>query len=481
MHRVKTRCVLLTPLDPIMSSVPSRWWIASCIAVAAVAASCGTPYDRLLLDSRLEEMRAPRLRSQLAGGVPGTSGVAAQAAPSDADVQQAADLTGYVRYALHNNAGLRAAYERFFGAVARVAQARSLPDPQFSFAHFVEEVQTRTGPQQRRYSLTQAFPWFGELDLRSDVARGQAEELWQVVMQKHLEVERDVAVHFVEYAYLSRVIGITREVLGLLEQLEAVLQTRVAAGRATQADLLRLQVEMGRVENDLKSRERVRPSLSARLAAVMNWRGDAPLPLPTLAEPRLGSIDTTRLLQRGVENSPRLRQLAERAKTFEDRLRLARLDGWPDFQVGVDYIQTGEALLPTSGSGDDPWAVRIGFTLPIWRGRYAAAEREAEHGLRAAMAEFKQLRNKLRAEIEATAFALEDAGRQVVLYRDTLLTRSREALEVTRAAYTTGTATLLEVIDSERALLQFDIAYWRSCRDHYQSQARLEALIGGSR
>jgi len=427
-------------------------------------------------------MRAPRLRAVLEEpGTGSTQGQLSQPAPSESEVRQAADLTTYVRYALHNNSGLRAAYERFLAGVERVAQAQSLPDPQFSFAQFLEEVQTRTGPQQRRYSLTQAFPWFGELELRGDVARGQAEELWQAVVQKHLEVERDVAVHFAEYAYLSRVIAITGDILELLRQLEAVLQERVATGRATQADLLRLQVEIGRVENDLKSRERVRPSLSARLAAVMNWDGASALPLPTLTEPRLAPVDAAGLLRRAVDGSPRLRQIAERARTFEDRRRLAELDRWPDFQVGVDYLETDDALLPTPGSGDDPWALRVGFTLPIWRARYDAAEREAERGIRAAMAEYEDLRSKLRAEIEATAFSLEDAARQVVLYRDTLLTRSREALEVTRAAYTAGSASLLEVIDSERALLQFQIAYWRACRDHHQSRARLEALIGGSR
>lgn len=462
-------------------SLPRRL-TAGLAATAAIAASCGTPYDQKLWDSRLDEMRAPGVRSRL-GGSRGdlTTGGTALPAPSQADVRQAADLTLYVRYALHHNAGLRAAYERFFAGAERVAQAGSLPDPQFTFAQFVEEVQTRTGPQQRRYSLTQAFPWFGELDLRSDVARGQAEELWQVVVQKQLEVERDVAVHYAEYAYLSHVIGITRDVLGLLRQLEGVLQERVAVGRATQADLLRLQVEIGRVENDLESRERVRPSLSARLAAAMNWEGTADLPLPKLSEPELKPVDTVGLLQRATENSPRLRQLVERARTFEDRRRLAELDGWPDFQIGVDYLETDDALMPTPGSGDDPWALRVGFTLPIWRSRYAAAEREAERGVRAAMAEFEDYRSKLRAELEATAFALEDAARQVVLYRDTLLTRSREALEVTRSAYTAGSSTLLEVIDSERALLQFEIAYWRACRDHHQSRARLEALIGGSR
>ena len=88
-------------------------------------------------------------------------------------------------------------------------------------------------------------------------------------------------------------------------------------------------------------------------------------------------------------------------------------------------------------------------------------------------------RATLRAELEHAAFLLDDAARQVALYRDTLLPRAREGLEVTRTAYRSGSASVLDLIDSERALLEFETGYWRACRDHHQSLARLEALVGG--
>ncbi len=65
---------------------------------------------------------------------------------------------------------LRAGFETWRAALERIPQVGSLPDPRFTFAWFVRSVETRVGPQKRRYALHQTFPWFGTLSLREDVA-----------------------------------------------------------------------------------------------------------------------------------------------------------------------------------------------------------------------------------------------------------------------------------------------------------------------
>lgn len=446
-----------------------------CVALAAVLAAgwtgCHTTPDRELIDRRTRSLYG-------AASPDGDRPVDEPPAPPEAILEKA-DLDVYTRYGLHHNAGLRSAFERWQAGTERIEQVSSLPDPSFAFTQFVEDLQTRTGPQERRYQISQMLPWFGVLDLRGSVATEAAEELWQKVEQERLDVKRDIALAFHEYGYLAQSIRISGEVLELLRQLEPVVQRRIQGGAAGQEDLLRLQVEIGRVENDWASYQKVRPALSARLAAAMNWTGREVLPLPELAEPTPEDPGTRELLQRAEERNPRLRELGERIDKSASALDLAKLEKWPDVTLGFEYYETGSAVMPTRGSGDDPYAFRVMFDLPISRSRYAAAEREAARNLASAQYELADLRVTLRSDIELAAFQLGDAGRQVVLYHDTLLPRSREALEVTRASYRAGRASLLDLIDSERALLQFETAYWRACRDHFQSQARLEALVGG--
>ena len=344
---------------------------------------------------------------------------------------------------------------------------------------FVEEVQTRTGPQERRYGISQRFPWFGKQRLRGEVAAGAAEGLWFRVEQRRLEIRRDIAVAFQEYAYLSQSIRITNQVLTILKQLEPVVQSRIRAGGGQQ-DLLRLQVEIGKVENEYRSLTEVRPAFSARLAASMNWTESGLLPLPELTAPSPLPVQIAELISRTDGENPRTRELSQSIATSRAAQDLADRERWPDFTIGFNYLETGAARTSsTPGSGDDPHGFSFGINLPIHTRRYDAAASEAAHRIAAAQAALQQHRFTLRADVELAAFNLSDAGRQVALYRDSLLPRSRQLLTVTRASYRAGTASLLEIIDSERTLLDFELAYWRASRDYLQGEARLAFLVGG--
>ncbi|MCA8958315.1 MAG: TolC family protein [Planctomycetes bacterium] len=428
------------------------------------------------VDPRMVEARTASLYPHRAGA---SAAADATESPSLDEVRRTASLASYLNFGLRHSGTLRNAYETWRAAVERTAQTTSLPDPVASFSQFVEDLQTRTGPQRRRYGLTQNVPWPGKLRQRGRISEARAEELWQQVEARRLAVQRDIAVTFHEYGYLGQSLRIKQRVLELLRQLEPVVQSRIRAG-AGQQDLLRLQVEIGRVENDLASLVEIRPALSARLAAAMGYPSDDLLPLPETSEPTLRKVDRARLVELAADRNPKVREFAAAVVRHRHALELSQTERWPDLSVGVDYLETGSAVNPaTPGSGRDPWAWRVGFSVPIWVHRYDAAERQAEHELTAASAALHQLRGDLRADVEHAGFALNDALRQVALYRDTLLPRARELLDVTRAAYRAGRAALLDLLDSERSLLDFEVGYWRATRDYLQSEARVAALVGG--
>ena len=79
-------------------------------------------------------------------------------------------LEDYFKIAAENNPGLLSQYKDFEAALQKVPQVSTLPDPSFSFGYFVSPVETRVGPQQARFSLTQMIPWFGTLKAQGDAA-----------------------------------------------------------------------------------------------------------------------------------------------------------------------------------------------------------------------------------------------------------------------------------------------------------------------
>ena len=440
--------------------------------------SCSTGMDMRIVEERSQQIYG-RSEVELSAAMSTGSSQPASARPKQ--LFEDVELESWVRYGLEHNSSLKATFDRWRASTERVAQAEALPDPIFTFFQFVEELQTRTGPQKRRYGLSQALPWFGKLGLSGDVAMQDAEVLWQVVLQRRLEIETEIRTAYHEYGYLGELIRITRENLELLKQLESVVQRQIQAGRG-QEDLLRLQVEIGKLENDLLSLERRRPMISSRLALAVHWRGEELLPMPRLTEPdpAIADVDRKGLLGQVEQRNPRLQALREKVLRERKAADLADLAGAPDLVLGVEYMETGPALAPnTPDSGEDPYGFRISFNLPIQRSKYSAAARQANYALSASHSSLRELSLKLRSEVENEIYLLDDAMRQVRLHKDTLLPRSRQSLNVTRTSYSAGRASLLDLIDSERALLAIETTYWRACRDTRQARNRLDLLLGG--
>ena len=118
-------------------------------------------------------------------------------------------LSDYLHYAALNNAGLRAAFARWKAALERIPQAGALADPRFTYAYYIEEVETRVGPQRQKFGLSQSFPWLGTLRHRKDAASQAAAAAERMVEDTKLRLFSRVAGVFCEYWYLARSIEVT--------------------------------------------------------------------------------------------------------------------------------------------------------------------------------------------------------------------------------------------------------------------------------
>ena len=457
---------------------PSRASIVPALSLAALAA-CGSPPNRELVQRRESSLYGLSPSESRSVELP----IAAdpQGEPQCEDTERVpGDLASYLDIGLQASAALRAAFEDWVAATERIERASTLPDPKLIYGEFLESVQTRTGPQERRLGVSQAFPWPGRLGQEAAVAQRRADASWQRVQHVRLGVVKEIEVAFHEYAFLGRELEITGELLKLLRDLEPVVQGQVSAGRG-QEDILRLQVEVGRLEDELASLERRRPALSARLAAAVHLPDQRDvLPIPRLDPPGAESFDAMLSYEQALTNNPELLELRERVEVGRESEVLASFRRKPSFSIGLDYFDTSPlAGSSVGGNGDDPLFLALSVSLPIWTASYAAAEREARHVQRASQGRLDAFRLDLRARIEEEAFRIDDARRKITLYRESLIPRATESLDLTLSAYRAAKAPILDLIDSERAKLEFELSFWRACRDYLQAAARLRAMTAG--
>ena len=396
-------------------------------------------------------------------------------------VPKTQNLRSLVDYALANNPEVNVARERHIGALARVPQAMALPEPKLTYRYFVNEVETRVGPQEHGIGLSQTLPWFGKRGLQGDAATETARAAQEGIASIQNTVIAEVADAYYELFYLGRSIEIIRGNRDLVLHLERVARARYGAGAATHADVIRAQVELGIIENRLGSLKDRRAPLFARLNALLNRPTTEIFDLPSILifEPVLYTDDE--LLAKVSLHNPDLRATSFEIEAAHRQRERANKNYLPDITLGLDYIATGDARMPgVQDSGDDALSATIGFTLPIWRSKYDAGVKEADAILRQQQFKRDQQLNTFHAETVTALFKLRDAQRQIDLYEKALLPKANESLVATQRAYSTGAAPFADTIDAQRMLLNFELSFARAITDHHQARIVLEKLTGQS-
>jgi outer membrane protein TolC len=390
---------------------------------------------------------------------------------------QADELQSYLEEAALNNPGLEASFNNWKAALEEVPQVKALPDPRFSYSYFIQEVETRVGPQRQRFGISQVFPWFGKLKLRGSAAMEMAEAEHQRYEQAKLKLFYRVKSAFFEYAYLAQSIETTRQHLILLQNIEEVARTQLKTG-ASQSAAVQAQVELGKLEDRLLTLEALRLPLSANLSAALNRKNSAVLPWPQPVEETAAEFTDKETLRLLSEGSPALKQLDAIIRKETDAAALARKARYPDIMIGLDYIQTDDARMATPDNGKDPLMASVSINLPIWFGKLKAGEQQAAYRRAAAEDQRTETENRLTATLQMALFRFRDAERKISLYSDTLVPKAEQSLEVTRESFESGQAGFTTLIDTERMLLEFQLAADRAFADREIRLAEIEMLTG---
>ena len=388
-------------------------------------------------------------------------------------------LQDYLRFASLHNAGLKAAFEQWKAAVEQVPQAEALPDPKFTYGYFINEVETRVGPQRQKFGIMQVFPWFGKIEARTDAAAAAAKAARKQYEAVKLKLFFEVKDAFYEYTYLARAVEIARENLELIKHFEEVARTKYMAAVAGHPDVIRAQVELAKLEDVLKSLEELREPIVARLNAVLNRPSFEMLPWPQRENFRKVKVGRQQIIVILRQMNPELAALDFDVEAAKHRVELAKKKFWPDVGVGLDWIQTDEARMSgVSDSGRDPVVLMFSMNLPIWRESYKAAELQAKANVRKTSQQKTQSENTIIARAERVLYDFDDSDRKIKLYGDILVPKAEELLRASETAYQAGTIDFLSLIDAQRTLLEYQLRYERGVTDNQQKLAELEMLAG---
>jgi len=393
--------------------------------------------------------------------------------------EEPASLAHYLEQALMSNDTLRAARAEFRASTERVRQAGVLPDPKLSAQYYLEPVETRTGPQNAAFSLSQAVPWFHKLSLLRELSNHEAAISGAKLAAVELDVARQVKEAYIEYGFLGQSQQTILDNIELLRYLEGVARSRYAGGKTTYFDVLKIQIELAKSEEKGKALADQAGPLRVHINSLLGSESERARAIPAdLPQVHL-SKGEGEILTLGLANAPLLIEAQERIARARAGKELAKKDFYPDFTFSLKTIVTGSAEFgdPTD-SGNDPIIAGVTMNLPIFRDRRHGKVAEKEAVISSARSFKQQQIRLLAAEIEKSLYGYREARRKIALYRDDLLPKVTQQLEVAINGFQSGQSSILELIDAEQNLLNFQLAKSRAVANLALAIARLEARTG---
>jgi outer membrane protein TolC len=238
-------------------------------------------------------------------------------------------------------------------------------------------------------------------------------------------------------------------------------------------------VELGKLDDRKSSLADVLEPVRARLNAALSRDPNAAVPTPKITPAPALKQDDAKLFALLAESNPDLKGMAAGISSEEKGVALAKKNFYPDVMLGVDYVQTGDALAAgTPGNSKDAIVAMFSINIPLWRNKLRAGVKEAKARREAAVEQRADMNHRLAAGLKMTLFRYRDAVRKITLYRDSLVPQARSALSVAQKAFAGGDADFLETVDAQRLLLEFQLQAERSLANREQRLAEIRMILG---
>jgi outer membrane protein TolC len=373
------------------------------------------------------------------------------------------NLSEVLEEASKNNPEILAFKAQYEAAKSRTSPVRNLMDPVVA-----TEVSSN---DMKMYSISQNIPFPTKLISESNFQRAEAEVYKNIFFQKEQEVLNKVKKSYAQLFFLHKKYSTINESRSFYNQLFRIASQNYSIGKASQADMLKAQVELSKTENDLL---KIKDDISieeTRLNMLLNRGIDSPIGIPQEIDLSPTYITIDSLFELAKKNTPALKTAfwaSERAKRMKS---LANQSYLPDFS-----LKFSQEEMPGEMTNQK---YMVGLSLPIYFwGKQNEKIKEAQANIKLAEAHYKSEENKILLEVKEAKTNVDNYNRTKSLYKKTIIPQAKATLNSALSAYEANRSDFLNLLDSERTLISFELEYHKAISDLYKAIADLEKAVG---
>jgi hypothetical protein len=238
-----------------------------------------------------------------------------------------------------------------------------------------------------------------------------------------------------------------------------------AAGSFGLADLYRVQIEMGELENNIALLRSQQKTMIAQFNSYLNRTALATVFLPDTLTP-----DTLDLTLQLVEDSmlsrnPMLGMLHYEGQSLDSRKKMVTRMGYPMIGLGLNYSLIQEDQMSASEmNGKDMIMPMVSVSLPIYRKKYKAMRLETDYLKTATEHSYSAAENNLITEYYQAVQLYEDARRRVKLFASQNALAAK-TLDIMLKSFATSGSGLTEILRIRQQTLDYDYKHVEAVTD----------------
>lgn len=409
-------------------------------------------------------------------------GPLASPAPAQSPVWAPPGLKALIEEGMVQNREIQSLAARVESLQAEIGYAGSLEDPKLGLGVLNLPTDTFDFDQepmtQKLISISQKFPWFGKLDLRSQRAALEAIRARAVLNERRLSLAQQIADAYYRIGFVEHSLRINDRLMEILSRLLGEAETRYATGKGLQQDVLQAQVEQSMLVDERITLERKRRTLEGRILALLNRPNGQRIDVgPTPPGPDF-ALELETIRRMALERNPALQIRQAEIEITETEIELARKDYWPDMDVRLAYGQRDEDF--NGRDLPDFFSAQVVVNLPVWQSRRQDNRLQASLKSRlAAEKSYRNLAESLPHQVDALVNEITRLESNYDLFRQALILQAEHWAQSSLVAYEVGKLAFDSMIDAQIRLMRFHLKKEDYLFQIYRKRAELEALLGG--
>ncbi len=386
-------------------------------------------------------------------------------------------MEALLKIAEDNNLELKTLEQNYFSELEKAGQVTDLPDPEVGIGWFALPVETRLGSQILRVGATQMFPQKGILKAKEAAILAKAKAQYERIAATQLNLNFQIKQAYFQAYEIEKSQAIVQRNIRIFEAMERLTLTKVESGKGSAADVLRVQLKIRELQQELAILENKKKKPLAALNQLLNRPLNTTVTIADSLELADISYSVDSLQVNIWDRHPMIQMFALQQEAASKSLIVNDLSSMPTFGVGLDYIWVNK--IPNTefkNNGRDVIMPKASVKIPLYKNKYNARQREKELKIAALETQKEDLKNRFLAKIDQALTDYQEVLLQLDLYREQIR-MTKGIARVLQTQYSTEGKGFDELLQIQTDLVKYDLWILKAIVRSHLAKAEIERYL----